>query len=101
MSHIARSPQARKDLKQHAEQLAKDARNLNVADRWLLLLREKAVLYAAHPEAGDSCPELPGNLRRFFVWSYVVYYRPFPDGIEIVRVLHGAQDLPTAWEPLP
>jgi toxin ParE1/3/4 len=101
MSRIARTPQARKDLKRHAEQLAKDASSLDVGDRWLLLLREKAILYAAHPEAGDSCPELPGNLRRFFVWSYVVYYKPLRDGIEIVRVLHGAQDLPTAWKPEP
>lgn len=99
MSRITRTQRARKDLKQHAEQLAKEAGNRDVGDRWLLLLREKADLYAAHPEAGDSCPELPGNLRRFFVWNYVVYYKPLPNGIKIVRILHGAQDLPTAWKP--
>ena len=25
--------------------------------------------------------------------SYVIFYRPLSDGIEVVRVLHGAQDL--------
>lgn len=25
--------------------------------------------------------------------SYIVFYRPLPDGIEAIRVLHGARDL--------
>jgi toxin ParE1/3/4 len=25
--------------------------------------------------------------------SYVVFYRPLPDGIEVLRVLHGSRDL--------
>jgi toxin ParE1/3/4 len=27
---------------------------------------------------------------RFF--NYVIYYRPVPDGIEVVRILHAARD---------
>jgi toxin ParE1/3/4 len=34
----------------------------------------------------------PG-LRSFPVGNYVVFYRIVPEGIELVRVLHGARDL--------
>jgi toxin ParE1/3/4 len=27
--------------------------------------------------------------------SYLVFYRPMPDGIEVARVLHGARDIPS------
>jgi toxin ParE1/3/4 len=27
--------------------------------------------------------------------SYLVFYRPIPDGIEVARVLHGARDIPS------
>jgi toxin ParE1/3/4 len=29
------------------------------------------------------------------VGNYLIFYRPISDGIEIVRVLHGARDIPT------
>ncbi|QEH35446.1 Plasmid stabilization system protein [Aquisphaera giovannonii] len=28
--------------------------------------------------------------------KYVAFYRPIPDGIEVIRVLHGARDIRTA-----
>jgi len=37
--------------------------------------------------------ELADGLRSFPVGRYVIFYRPIPKGIEIVRVLHGARDL--------
>jgi toxin ParE1/3/4 len=41
---------------------------------------------------------LSPRLRSFPVKNYVIFYRPLEDGIEIVRVLHGAQDLPPLFE---
>jgi len=32
-------------------------------------------------------------LRSFPVGSYIIFYVPVPDGIEIVRVMHGRQDI--------
>ena len=38
------------------------------------------------------------------VWSirkfenYLIFYRPVPDGIEVVRVLHGSRDIDTILE---
>lgn len=37
--------------------------------------------------------ELATGLRSFPVGRYVIFYRALSNGIEIVRVLHGARDL--------
>jgi toxin ParE1/3/4 len=29
---------------------------------------------------------------------YLIFYRPIPDGIEVIRVLHGARDIDTIFE---
>ena len=68
-------------------------RFLNEADRTFTRL-------AGMPGIGSLYdPEAPGlaDLRFFPVSryrSYLVFYRPTPDGVEIVRVLHGARNLP-------
>ncbi len=35
------------------------------------------------------------GLRSFTVSPYILFYRPVPDGIRLVRVLHGARDTGT------
>ena len=42
--------------------------------------------------------ELAPELRSFPVGRYVVFYLPCPDGIDIVRVLHGARDIETVLQ---
>ena len=42
---------------------------------------------------GRSRPELAASVHSFPVARYVVFYRPAADGIEVVRVLHGARDI--------
>jgi toxin ParE1/3/4 len=42
---------------------------------------------------GRRRPELAPGIHGFPVGRYVVFYRPSSNGIEIVRVLHGARDL--------
>jgi toxin ParE1/3/4 len=43
--------------------------------------------------------ELIPNLRSFPVGNYLIFYKPLPDGIEVLRVLHGARDLPPFFLP--
>ena len=50
-------------------------------------------MLSQHPLAGRSREELARNLRGFPVGNYILFYRPMADGIELARVLHGAQDL--------
>jgi toxin ParE1/3/4 len=46
-----------------------------------------------NPLAGRERPELQRGLRSFPVGSYLVFYLPLPDGVEVVRVMSGRQDI--------
>jgi len=45
------------------------------------------------PLAGRARPELRDDLRSFPVGSYVIFYAPLPDGVTILRILHGRRDI--------
>ncbi|GMQ83208.1 MAG: type II toxin-antitoxin system RelE/ParE family toxin [Rhodothermia bacterium] len=49
---------------------------------------------AENPEMGRRREELKENLKSFPHGNYVIFYRGDADEIEIVRVLHGARDIP-------
>ncbi len=65
----------------------------NAADQ--LVDRFDAILstIASLPEMGRSVDELAPNLRSFPIGSYLVFYRPIVDGIQLIRVIHGARDI--------
>lgn len=63
------------------------------ADRLLDTIHTRLHKLARSPLLGTACPELSPSLRFLAVKSYVIYYRPLAEGIEIVRVLHGARDI--------
>ena len=46
-----------------------------------------------HPLMGRARPELLTDLRSFPFGRYVIFYMPRKRGIEVMRVLRGAQDL--------
>ncbi len=43
---------------------------------------------------GPARPDLAPGLHYFVVGRYLVLYRALRDGIEVVRVVHGARYLP-------
>ena len=45
------------------------------------------------PEAGRSREELQAGLRSLPIGNHMIFYREIEDRIEIVRVLHRAQDI--------
>lgn len=56
---------------------------------------------ASHPRAGIERPDLTSRAFRFWtVYSYLIVYDPRPKPIRIIRVVHGARDLPTVLVPL-
>lgn len=91
MSRISRTIEARSDLIGIALYIGAD--NASAADRFLDSIEAKLHLLAEHPELGEGRPELAVNLRSFVVRNYVLFYRPIVDGIELVRVLHAAQEI--------
>ena len=46
-----------------------------------------------NPLAGRERPELRKSLRSFPVGSYVIFYAPISDGVEVVRVMSRRQDI--------
>ena len=50
---------------------------------------------AAWMHLGPARPDIAPDLRYFPVRRYLILYRQITDGIEIVRVVHGARDVPT------
>ena len=73
---------------------------MEVADRFLKAADDTAAMLAGQPEAGYRFfvrrPELQG-MRRFPVSDgfekILLFYFPLKDGVELVRVIHGGQDL--------
>jgi len=97
MARVVRTPLARDDLKQIGRYIAQESGSRVAALRMLDLMRQKMELYATQPELGESRPDLGSDVRHFPVKSYVVFYRPLDDGIEVLRILHGSRDIPAVW----
>jgi len=70
------------------------------ADRLLDLINEKCRRLAEYPELGRARHELLVNLRSFTVKNYVIFYQPATDGIEVLRVLHGARDVHRVFDEM-
>lgn len=96
MPVVLRTSQAHLDFVEIAVRIAED--NPIAADRWLETIDEKCRLLATMPEMGRKRPELAPELRSLPVGNYIIFYRPIRDGIDVIRVLHGAQDLPAIFE---
>lgn len=91
MPAVLKRPLARLDLAEIWAFIADDSEA--TADRFLGVLEQKFRLLSSQPEMGRLRAELMPALRSFPVGRYVVFYLPVPDGIELVRVLHGSRDI--------
>lgn len=91
MPIIIKRPLARDDLSEIWDYIADD--NERQADTFVDLIDQKFQELARHPNMGRSREELDEGLRSFPVGRYVIFYRIIPEGIEIIRVLHGSRDL--------
>ncbi len=95
--NISRRPLAVRDIEEIADYIALD--NHEAAMRFVDAVEAQFETLAEYPHAGRSRPRLRGGqpqLRSMAVHgfrNYLVFYVPVPDGIEVIRVLHGARDL--------
>ena len=69
------------------------ADGVNAANRQIDRIGEVFEMLVENPLAGRARLDLASDLRSFPVGSYVVFYVPLPDGVEIVRVMHGHRDI--------
>lgn len=89
MARVVRSTPANEDLIAIWEYVAHDSPN---AATLLLQRIDRAFhLLAENPDLGERQSQLSPEMRLFVVNRYAVFYEPIPDGIQIVRVLHGAR----------
>jgi len=70
----------------------------DAADRFIRTIVSRFPTLASMPRMGRHGEELSAELRSFPVDNFVIFYRPMDGGIEVVRVLHGARDLPPLFE---
>ena len=88
------APAARDDLKRISHYIAVEKQSPQGAKRLRGQFLDCFRQLAQNPLLGQACPDFGEAMRISAVGNYVVLYVPQKDGIGIVQVAHGAQDLP-------
>jgi toxin ParE1/3/4 len=96
MPRILRTERAEADLIEILVFLR--SRNPKMADRFESDFEKKCQLLSEFPLMGRDRSDLSQRLRSSLVKPYVLLYRPIEDGIEIIRVIHGARDISSLFE---
>jgi toxin ParE1/3/4 len=90
------------DLDEIAEQIGLGSPR--AALRFLDALDQTVTALASQPGLGSPHASDQARLREVRVRpvkkfkNYLIFYKPIAGGIEVLRVLHGARDIPTAME---
>ena len=96
MSRVTRRPHAEADILDIWGYIAEDS--VVAADRWVDKLDENFALWATQPMMGCARDELSPGIRSLAFGRYVVFFQPLPDGIDVIRVLHGSRDINASFE---
>jgi len=91
MPIIVKSPKAKSDLVEIWNYIADDSEIR--ADAFIQTIDKKFHSLINEPFLGIARDEIEADLRSFPVGRHVIFYRRIADGIEIIRILHGARDL--------
>jgi toxin ParE1/3/4 len=94
-------PKARQDVLEIAVHIARD--NFAAAEAFLSAVENTCRNIAKTPAIGSRrsyVNSLLADVRMLPVGGfggYLIFYRPLKTGIEVIRVIHGARDLPTLF----
>lgn len=89
------SPAAARDLDAIADHVANEA-EAHVAGRWVARLRSRIAGLADFPLAGVEDGPLGPGRRRLVERPYLIIYRVVrEDLVRVIRIVHGARELPT------
>lgn len=69
------------------------ADNIKAADNLIIRFGTVFEMLVQNPPAGRGRPEPAQGLRSFAVANYVIFYVARSDGVVIVRVMNGRQDV--------
>jgi toxin ParE1/3/4 len=73
--------------------LYESAKSTEIADRRIDEITSTYENFLDFPEMGRSRDELSPGYRSFPKGQFVIFYRLIPEGVEIIRVVHGARNL--------
>ena len=96
MAQITRAREAEADLLEIWTHIAED--NSYAADKLLRDIHSLCETYAEMPGMGQIRDDVLPGFRSIVVGQYVIFYQTLADGIRVMRVLHGARDLPGQFE---
>jgi toxin ParE1/3/4 len=69
----------------------------SAADRMLDRFKRQFLLLSRNPEMGELREDIGFDVRQTSVSSYVILHRTREEWVEVVRVIHGARDIPTEY----
>ncbi|KYC41102.1 plasmid stabilization protein [Scytonema hofmannii PCC 7110] len=92
MGRLIRTARAEEDLIEIWLYIAAD--NQQAADKLVNRIDAKCQMLANSAGVGSARPDIAPDLRYFPVGHYLILYREILNGIEVVRVVHGARHLP-------
>ncbi|MDJ0535284.1 MAG: type II toxin-antitoxin system RelE/ParE family toxin [Xenococcaceae cyanobacterium MO_207.B15] len=93
MSNICRfTVPASRDIESIIDYISEN-RGLDAAESYLKKINQKCQTLASFPNMGRRRDELFPMVRSFPVDNYLIFYRPITEGIEVLRVVSGYQDL--------
>ncbi len=102
MSSVTKRTQAERDIEESFVFIGEQ--DLDAGIRFLVSCEETFEFLAKMPMVGSPREFRSSRLRNVRVWTvkgfedHLIFYRPTDDGIEIVRVLHGARDLESIFD---
>lgn len=85
------SPEASQDLNAIADYFV--ARNIEAGERLLAEFTKKCNNLLNFPNLGRSYEFIRAGMRGVPLDGYIIFYQVVEDGIEVLRVLNGRQDL--------
>jgi toxin ParE1/3/4 len=94
MPIILRTPQSRTDVVEIILRIRQA--NAPAARKLLHAINDTLELLSGFPGIGPRRPELGRGIQSFPVakyTDYLIFYRSIDNGIEVIRVLHGARNL--------
>ncbi len=89
MPSIKRTSKARTDAVEIWAYIARD--NDAAADDLIDDIERRLESLARMPLSAEAVPFIGDQVRRSSIGNYVIYYRPISDGIQVLRILHGAR----------
>ncbi|MDL5051486.1 type II toxin-antitoxin system RelE/ParE family toxin [Oscillatoria amoena NRMC-F 0135] len=93
MGQIKLTPLAQEDIIDIWHYIAVENKSVINADRFIDRMDAQLVFLSDNPRIGVLKPQYMQGLYQFVFGNYLIFYFPIKEGIEVVRVLHGARDL--------